>query len=76
MIMIERACQYSPSVTCLRIGNFDENNEEAPVSSEPRAASANSILTLKDKIMRLDDMVLVEGDESESPPTDDEESLA
>ena len=40
------------------------------------APCADSNLTLKEKLMSLDDMELVEENEDDSPSTDDEESLA
>jgi hypothetical protein len=62
-------------VSILRAGNSDDKNPNPGVSDDPCADSADSILTLKNRIISLDEMVLVEGDESESDPTDDEESL-
>jgi hypothetical protein len=35
----------------------------------------DSILTLKDKMISLDDMPLVDGNISDTPPTDDEQSI-
>jgi hypothetical protein len=40
------------------------------------APCAGSNLTLKEKLMSLDDMELVDENEDDSPATDDEESLA
>ena len=40
------------------------------------APCAGSNLTLKEKLISLDDMELVEENEDNSPATDDEESLA
>jgi hypothetical protein len=40
------------------------------------ASCTGSNLTLKDKLMSLDDMELVDENEDDSPTTDDEESLA
>ena len=40
------------------------------------APCAGSDLTLREKIMSMDDMVLVEENEDDSPATDDEESVA
>jgi hypothetical protein len=40
------------------------------------APCTGSNLTLKEKLMSLDDMELVEENEDDSPATDDEESLA
>ena len=39
------------------------------------APCAGSDLSLREKIMSLDDMVLVEENEDDSPSTDDEESV-
>ena len=63
-------------VAILRKGNSEVKNPNAGVSDDLCAPGLDSILTLKTRIFTLDDMVLVEGDESESDPTDDKESLA
>jgi hypothetical protein len=76
MITSEPADQYSPTVHFLRKGNptvTDPNSESTGAECAP---CAGSNLTLREKIMSLDDMVLVEENEDDSPSTDDEESLA
>jgi hypothetical protein len=62
-------------VALLREGNSEVKNPNAGVSNDLCAPGLDSILTLKNRIFTLDNMGLVEGDESESDPTDDEESL-
>ncbi len=39
------------------------------------APSADSELTLGEKMLRLDDVILIDKNEDDTPPTDDEESL-
>jgi hypothetical protein len=52
---------------------MDPNTKTSATECAP---SADSFSTLKEKIMSLDDMVLVEENEDNSPSTDDEESVA
>jgi hypothetical protein len=52
---------------------MDTNGETEEAECAP---CASSDLTLREKIMCLDDMALVEENEDDSPPTDDEESVA
>ncbi len=52
---------------------MDTNTESRDAECAP---CAGSNLTLKEKLMSLDDMELVEENEDDSPATDDEESLA
>jgi hypothetical protein len=51
---------------------LDPNSETGSAECAP---SAGSNLTLKEKIMSLDDMELVEENEDYSPSTDEEESV-
>ena len=62
-------------VCLLRKGNLlvDYQNSTAAAECAP---CADSNLTLKEQISKLDEMALVEGKESESDETDDEELLA
>jgi hypothetical protein len=52
---------------------MDPNTETRDAKCAP---CAGSNLTLKEKIMSLDNIELVEDNEDNSPSTDDEESLA
>ena len=52
---------------------MDTNGE---IEAAECAPCAGSDLTLREKIMSMDDMVLVEENEDDSPGTDDEESVA
>ena len=64
-------------MSVLYIGNPAEINPNYMVSTDDECAPCtNSNLTLKEQIMSLNNMVLVEGKESETPPTNDDESLA
>ena len=51
-------------------------NPNTETSAMECAPCADSFLTLKEKIMNIDDMVLVEENKDDSPSTDDEESVA
>ena len=51
---------------------MDTNSE---IEEAEGAPCADSDLTLREKIMSLDDMVLVEENEDDSPSTDDQESV-
>ena len=76
ILFSEPADPYSPDVHFLRIGNpveLDTNGESRDADCAPYAGSN---LTLREKIMSLDDMVLVDENEDDSPSTDDEESVA
>jgi hypothetical protein len=50
-----------------------KNSETSGVESANRA---DSNLSLKDKMLMLDDMALVDDNDMETDPTDNEESLA
>jgi hypothetical protein len=66
---------YSPVIHILHIGNpvgLDPNSENREDQCAP-CASAN--LRLKEKIMSLDDTVLMEQNEDNGPLTNDEESV-
>jgi hypothetical protein len=52
---------------------MDTNTTTRDVECAP---CAGSNLTLKEKLISLDDMELVEENEEDSPSTDDEESVA
>jgi hypothetical protein len=52
---------------------MDTNSE---IEEAEGAPCADSDLTLREKIISLDDMVLVEGNEDDSPSPDDKESVA
>jgi hypothetical protein len=76
ILFSETVDQYSPVVHILRKGNpvgLDPNSETRDAECAP---CAGSNLTLKEKIMSLTDMELVEENEDNSPSTDEEESLA
>jgi hypothetical protein len=51
-------------------------NPTYETSEDACAPCADSVLTLKEKIISLGDMVLVEENEDDTPPTDDEQSVA
>jgi hypothetical protein len=53
---------------------MDTNTGTRDAECAPSCAGSN--LTLKEKLMSLDDMELVDENEDDSPATDDEESLA
>ena len=63
------------SVPFLCVGNSVETGKNVDTGAANCAPCANSILTLEEQIFMLDNMVLEEGNESDSPPTDDEKSL-
>jgi hypothetical protein len=63
-------------VTFLCIGNPVVQKGPPLASTTACGPCVDSVSTLKEQIEALDSMVLVEGDEGESPATDDEESLA
>jgi hypothetical protein len=67
---------YSPGVPFLRTGNPIELNTNRESSEAECAPCSGSNLTLREKIMNLDEMVLVEENEDDSPSTDDQESVA
>ena len=76
ILFSEPADQYSPVVHILRKGNpvgLDPSSETRGAECAP---CAGSNLTLKEKITSLDDMVLVEENEDDTPSTDDRESVA
>ena len=60
----------------LRTGNSGAFEVAADVSPDPGADSPGSIFTRKDRIMKLDKMVLGEDNDEDYPATDDKESLA
>jgi hypothetical protein len=72
----EPADQYLHIVQYPRTGNPAEPNPNYETSAAGCAPCADSVLTLKEKIKSLDDMVLVEENKEDAPPTDDEESVA
>ncbi len=76
ILFSEPADPYSPDVHMLQIGNPVEMDTNSEIEEAASAPCADSGLTLREKIMCLDDMALVEENEDDSPPTDDEESVA
>jgi hypothetical protein len=76
LLFSEPADPYSPDIHFLRTGNPVELNTSRESSEAECAPCAGSNLTLKEKIMSPDEMVLVEENEDDSPSTDDKESVA
>jgi hypothetical protein len=60
----------------LHKGNPVEINQNSDTCGAACAPYADSFLTLKEKIMSLDDMVFVEENKDDTPPRGDEESIA
>jgi hypothetical protein len=72
----EPARQYSPAVHFLQKGNpvgMDKNTTTGVAECAP---CAGSNLTLKEKLISLVEIELVEENEDDSPSTDDKESVA
>jgi hypothetical protein len=67
----EPADLYSLDVHFLRTGNPVELNTSRKSSEAECAPCTGSNLTLREKIMSLDEMVLLEENEDDSPLTDD-----
>ncbi len=64
-------------MTFLRIGNPVVQEGPPLASTTACGPCVDSVSTLKEQVEALNSsMMLVEGDEGESPATDDEESLA
>ncbi len=60
----------------LPTGNPVEASQNSETSGVESANRADSYLSLGKTISRLDDMALVDNNDMETDPTDDEESLA
>jgi hypothetical protein len=74
--MSEPAHQYSPAVHFLRKGNPVGMDTNTTTRDAECAPCAGSNLSLKEKLISLDNMELVEENEDDSPSTDNEESAA
>jgi hypothetical protein len=72
----EPARQYSPAVRFLRKGDPVGMDTNTTTRAAECAPCAGSNLTLKEKLISLDDMELMEENEDDSPATDYEESVA
>jgi hypothetical protein len=72
---IEQVCT-SVLTCCTQKGNPVGMDTNTGIRNVECAPCAGSNLTLKEKLMSLDDMELVEENKDNSPCTDDEESLA
>jgi hypothetical protein len=78
-ILIQRACrsQDKPAVHFLHKGNpVLEINQNSDTDGAACPPCTDSFLTLKEKIMSLDNMVFVEENKYDTPSRADEESVA
>jgi len=74
-LFCERERQYSPIVRFLRERNLVVTSERPTKKARLGAPCADSELSLKEKMARLDDMELVYENQNQSNETSDEESV-